>query len=102
MGESGGELTVTIQPDHDGKAVIAEIQDSGPGVPPEMKEQIFNPFVTTKKTGVGLALAIASKIIDTHGGALKLTHAVEQGACFQVPLPAARHLVIVQCASMPI
>ncbi len=88
MGESGGELTVTIQPDHDGKAVIAEIQDSGPGVPPEMKEQIFNPFVTTKKTGVGLGLAIVSKIIDAHGGALKLTQAVGQGACFQVTLPA--------------
>ncbi len=88
MGESGGELTVTIHPDRDGKAVIAEIQDSGPGVPPEMKEQIFNPFVTTKKTGVGLGLAIVSKIIDAHGGALKLTPAVGQGACFQVTLPA--------------
>ena len=47
---------------------MVEIEDSGPGVPPELKEQIFNPFVTTKKSGVGLGLAIVSKIVDAHGG----------------------------------
>ena len=76
-----------------GSAVIAEIQDSGPGVPPEMKEQIFNPFVTTKKTGVGLGLAIVSKIVDAHGGALKLVQAAEKGACFCVVLPVEESVV---------
>jgi signal transduction histidine kinase len=64
-----------------------EIEDTGPGVPPEMKEQIFNPFVTTKKTGVGLGLAIVSKIIDAHGGAIKLVNGSGNGACFRVTLP---------------
>jgi signal transduction histidine kinase len=89
MGESGGQLTVRVHRGRDGKEVIAEVEDSGPGVPPEMKEQIFNPFVTTKKDGVGLGLAIVSKIVDAHGGTLKLISLPGQGACFRVTLPAA-------------
>src|SRR5262249_51110521 len=89
LGESGGQLTVRVHRGRDGKEVIAEVEDSGPGVPPEMKEQIFNPFVTTKKDGVGLGLAIVSKIVDAHGGALKLISLPGQGACFRVTLPAA-------------
>jgi len=66
-----------------------EVEDSGPGVPAELKEQIFNPFVTTKKSGVGLGLAIVSKIVDAHGGSLKLVSEAGHGACFRVTFPAA-------------
>src|SRR5262249_23325016 len=68
-------------------SVMVEIEDNGPGVPPELKEQIFNPFVTTKKTGVGLGLAIVSKIVDAHGGSVKLISPPHQGACFRVTFP---------------
>jgi signal transduction histidine kinase len=54
-----------------------------------MKEQIFNPFVTTKKSGVGLGLAIVSKIVDAHGGSLTLVSEPGHGACFRVEFPAA-------------
>ena len=70
------------------QGVVVEIEDSGPGVPAEMKEQIFNPFVTTKKSGVGLGLAIVSKIVDAHGGSLKLVSEPGHGACFRVEFPA--------------
>lgn len=70
-------------------AVSVEIADTGPGVSDEVKEQIFNPFFTTKKSGVGLGLAIVSKIIDAHGGTLKLASGQGHGACFRVTLPAA-------------
>lgn len=86
MGEQGGELNVRIGR-ADGSAVAVEVEDSGPGVPPEMKEQIFNPFVTTKKTGVGLGLAIVSKIVDAHGGSVKLVSPPNHGACFRVTFP---------------
>jgi len=89
MGEVGGELKISIQPDRGGAAVTVDIEDAGPGVALEMKEQIFNPFVTTKKTGVGLGLAIVSKIVDAHGGTLKLVSEPGHGARFQVTLPAA-------------
>jgi signal transduction histidine kinase len=87
MSGQGGELKVRIQPPPDESGVMVEIEDSGPGVPPELKEQIFNPFVTTKKTGVGLGLAIVSKIVDAHGGSLKLMSPAHQGACFRVTFP---------------
>jgi signal transduction histidine kinase len=52
--------------------VEVRIEDTGPGIPPELREQIFNPFVTTKKTGVGLGLSIVSKIIDGHHGSIRI------------------------------
>ncbi|HZS26284.1 MAG TPA: ATP-binding protein [Candidatus Angelobacter sp.] len=87
MGEQGGELKIRVQRTSDKSGVMVEIEDSGPGVPPELKEQIFNPFVTTKKTGVGLGLAIVSKIVDAHGGSVKLSNPPHQGACFRVTFP---------------
>ncbi len=56
--------------EHDG--VEVRIEDTGPGVPEELREQIFNPFVTTKKSGVGLGLSIVSRIIDGHHGTIRV------------------------------
>jgi signal transduction histidine kinase len=91
MGEDGGELRVRLRASDEKaetRGVVVEIEDSGPGVPADMKEQIFNPFVTTKKSGVGLGLAIVSKIVDAHGGSLKLVSEPGPGACFRVEFPA--------------
>ncbi len=92
MGEQGGELRIGMHPaaaaDGHEREVVVDIEDTGPGVPPDLKEQIFNPFFTTKKTGVGLGLAIVSKIVDAHGGSLKLSSPPGQGARFSVVLPA--------------
>ena len=65
------------------------IDDTGPGVPPEAREQIFNPFFTTKKDGVGLGLAIVAKIVDDHRGSIKLENDSRPGAHFRLFLPAA-------------
>ena len=76
--------------------VEVRIADSGPGIAPELREQIFNPFVTTKKSGVGLGLSIVSKIIDGHQGSIRVeNHSASadggpaQGACFVMFFPAA-------------
>jgi nitrogen-specific signal transduction histidine kinase len=74
--------------------VEIRIEDTGPGVPTELREQIFNPFVTTKKTGVGLGLSIVSKIIDGHHGSIRIEPSDDQpgkksGARFVIFLPAA-------------
>lgn len=63
------------------------LRDTGPGVPEEMREEIFNPFVTTKKTGVGLGLSIVSKIIDGHRGSIRVENAQEGGAVFTLFFP---------------
>ncbi len=92
MGEQGGDLWVRIHAvDEKNReaGVVVEIEDSGSGVAAAMKEQIFNPFVTTKKSGVGLGLAIVSKIVDAHGGSVKLISEPGHGACFRVTFPVA-------------
>ncbi len=68
--------------------VSIAVGDTGPGVPEELREQIFNPFVTSKKEGVGLGLAIVAKIVDDHRGTIRLEPKPEGGACFRVFLPA--------------
>ncbi len=63
-------------------------EDTGPGVPAEVREQIFNPFFTSKKDGVGLGLSIVAKIVDAHRGWIKLECEAGRGARFHVFLPA--------------
>lgn len=91
MGEQGGtfraEVARASANGHGG--VELRLKDSGPGVPAELREQIFNPFVTTKKSGVGLGLSIVSKIVDEHHGTIRLENAPGAGACFVIYLPAA-------------
>lgn len=90
MGDGGGNLTVEIIPANSaGKCgVEVMIQDTGPGIPPELCEQIFNPFFTTKKEGVGLGLSIVSKIVDDHRGWIRLSNRPGEGTCFRIYLPA--------------
>ncbi|HLJ27376.1 MAG TPA: ATP-binding protein [Candidatus Angelobacter sp.] len=90
----GGELTIRARRQDSGSRheVVVEIEDTGPGIPADLKEQIFNPFFTTKKTGVGLGLAIVTKIIDAHGGAVRVRSEPGQGACFQICFPQAENL----------
>lgn len=87
----GGTLTVSIAPEwhHGISGVATKVEDSGPGIAEEIREQVFNPFVTSKKTGVGLGLSIVAKIVDDHGGSIQLKSKQGQGACFWVFLPAA-------------
>jgi two-component system nitrogen regulation sensor histidine kinase GlnL len=66
-----------------------KLEDTGPGVPPDLREQIFNPFVTSKKEGVGLGLAIVAKIVDDHRGWIRLETDSTHGATFRVFLPVA-------------
>lgn len=67
--------------------VIVLIEDTGPGVPPEFREQVFNPFFTSKREGVGLGLAIVAKFVDDHRGSIRLESGPGPGASFRVFLP---------------
>src|SRR5262249_27891952 len=68
--------------------VIVTVQDSGPGFKPESLDQLFDPFYTTKPTGMGMGLSICRSIIESHGGRLWATASVPQGASFHFSLPA--------------
>ena len=93
MGESGGVLRVSVANSRaNGRdGIEVRIADTGPGIPAELREQIFNPFVTTKKSGVGLGLSIVSKIMDGHHGFIRIDSAGDnaKGACFVMFFPAA-------------
>ena len=90
MGDEGGTLRVEVSPasSNGRRGVEVRVEDSGPGIPPELREQIFNPFVTTKETGVGLGLSIVSKVMDEHHGSIRVVDSNSRGACFVLFFPA--------------
>jgi signal transduction histidine kinase len=91
--ESRGRVVVTAEPARledggDGReAVLIEITDNGPGMPPDVAEKVFDPFFTTKAQGSGLGLAIVRKIVDAHDGKLDLRTAQGRGTTIRVTLP---------------
>jgi two-component system sensor histidine kinase HydH len=95
MGASGGVLRVKAATSNarGREGVEVRIEDTGPGILIELREQIFNPFVTTKKTGVGLGLSIVSKIMDGHHGFIRVEDAGSgpgTGARFVMFFPATK------------
>lgn len=78
-------LIATNQGEND--LVQVTIADSGPGLAPDVAEQLFQPFVTTKEKGMGLGLSICRSIIDSHGGKIWATANPDNGVTFAFTLP---------------
>jgi PAS domain S-box-containing protein len=91
MGINGGTLAVRVAPLNMGQGgrpqVEVTVSDSGPGIPDEVKERIFEPFVTTKSLGTGLGLAITKRIVTAHRGSISVT-SFPGGTVFHVLLSA--------------
>jgi len=89
----GGQLTITTGCRHvdaagrKGDVVEISFQDTGEGIPPSNLDKIFLPFFTTKKEGSGLGLAAVHRIVDLHGGWIKVESQPQQGTRFVVCLP---------------
>lgn len=69
--------------------VEIELHDAGPGIPPEQADRVFEPYVTTKSKGTGLGLAIVKKIVEEHGGTIRLISERGKGARFIIRVPIA-------------
>jgi signal transduction histidine kinase len=82
---AGGELRVSARALESG--VEIRFQDTGPGIPDSRRNDIFEPFFSTKEGGTGLGLTVSYNIITAHGGALDLLDGHESGACFRLFLP---------------
>jgi signal transduction histidine kinase len=70
-------------------SILLSVQDTGPGIAGEKHERIFEPFVTTKSTGMGLGLSICRTIVQDHNGSLRLAKSDSGGCVFEVALPIA-------------
>lgn len=97
-----GEGTISIVAEHaaadeehvamesaTGPYLSIDVIDDGPGVPPELRDRIFNAFFTTKPQGSGLGLAIVRKIVDAHDGRIDISSEPGKGTRFRVTLPVA-------------
>lgn len=74
---------------HEGTARIV-VRDDGPGVDPAVRPRLFEPFATGRAEGTGLGLALSRRIVERHGGTLRLLDGVAPGAAFEMRLPLAR------------
>ena len=87
---SGGVITIREEHRLDpalGQTVVIRVSDTGPGISESARDQVFQPFFSTKEEGTGLGLSIATRIIEDHGGRLDLEANENEGATFVITLP---------------
>ncbi len=80
-------LAISTKVAENGSWVRFRIEDSGPGIPPGDRDRIFEPYFTTKATGIGLGMAIVKKIIEDHDGTIRIRQSRWQGALIEIMLP---------------
>ena len=89
---NGGRIRIRVA-EEDGKAII-DVTDSGPGIPADARERIFDRFyrATTSATGTGLGLSLARGAVEANGGRLTLEASGPSGSTFRITLPRAKAL----------
>jgi PAS domain S-box-containing protein len=83
----GGTLTIATR--RDGEGGLITVCDQGAGIPPEIRDKVFNLYFTTKKGGSGIGLAMAYRVVQLHHGNLEFTSVPEQGTTFYLRFPLA-------------
>jgi two-component system sensor histidine kinase HydH len=83
----GGVLEIELRPEADGHVEVV-VLDTGPGIPPQHLPRLYEPFFTSKETGLGLGLVVSQRIAHDHGGTLEATNRPQGGARFVLRLPA--------------
>jgi signal transduction histidine kinase len=81
-----GEISIRIA--RGPEAFTISVRDRGPGMPPEVREKVFEPFFTTQHRGTGLGLAIARRIVEAHGGTIAIETPADGGTVVIIALPA--------------
>jgi signal transduction histidine kinase len=83
----GGTVEIDLRPPRDGHVELY-VRDTGPGIAPHILPKVFETFVSSKETGVGLGLPVSRRIAEDHGGSLSAYNLPGGGACFLLRLPA--------------
>lgn len=100
-----GEIQVTLSvanDDQQGRRCELRVADEGPGIPPEARNRIFEPFYSTKETGLGLGLPICQRVIEAHQGTIEVRNRPEGGAEFLVRLPLADGAISESAVMVPV
>ena len=83
----GGTLTVRTSPVQEGRMAEISIHDTGNGIPEEIRDQIFSPLVTSKRSGMGLGLALVKRIVERHDGDVSVISEGARGTVARVRFP---------------
>jgi len=87
--KEGAPARVTVRTGLEGSFCAIDVEDAGPGIPPELRAQVFQPFFRGQKasTGIGLGLSIVQRLVEAHGGRVEVLEGHEGGALFRILLP---------------
>ncbi len=87
--EEKGKINISLSllKEQSGRKIRVHIFDNGSGIPEEDRETVFEPFYTTKASGIGLGLPIARKIIEQHRGTIRVKENVAKGTSFEILIP---------------
>jgi len=85
----GGQLEIELRPTTEHDADLA-VLDTGPGIAKPHLSRLYEPFFTSKESGLGLGLAVSQRIARDHGGTLRASNRPQGGACFTLRLPVAK------------
>jgi signal transduction histidine kinase len=88
--ERGGSIVIfedEVPNRSNGRMVVIQVSDNGPGIADSIRDKVLQPFFTTKEEGTGLGLSIAARIVEEHGGLLNIESNQDGGATFIVSLP---------------
>ncbi|MBM4780183.1 MAG: HAMP domain-containing protein [Archangiaceae bacterium] len=82
---AGGALTISVA--QEGADAVVRVEDTGPGLPSEVRERLFEPFFSTKARGTGIGLSLSRQIVEAHGGKIGIDDSVQQGTTFVMRFP---------------
>ncbi len=85
----GGTIRITLEPELETNSALFKVQDWGSGIPPEIKDRIFEPFTTTKEKGTGLGLALVLSVVEAHRGTVEVHSTPGVGSTFSLRIPLA-------------
>ncbi len=89
--KNGGNLRLKVA--RAGDSVVAEVADDGPGIPPEVRDKVFQLYFTTKERGSGIGLALTYRAVQLHNGTVDFTSEIGRGTTFRLQFPALVHHV---------
>ncbi|HAY81310.1 MAG TPA: two-component sensor histidine kinase [Planctomycetaceae bacterium] len=87
--EGGGSDELILRVSSEEDRVLIQVVDTGPGIPEDMQQEIFHPYVSGRKGGTGLGLPTARRIVEEHGGRIVVDSEAGKGTAFTIQLPAA-------------